>query len=1009
MERSQTRMHGSSRPRSKRGCAHFAARADRRRGGCADIIENIFLEARCAIAPRCSRALGRATLVVGLAQCANLCGAPLSTVGYSQRRPIEQARRGMMGGYGLRSVVPAERRSDAVGIHRGARPNRERDMTVASSDEPTKPLSEPVPTIERRGPTQLQPGTKLGRFRIIDMLGKGGMGAVYRADDEELGRHVALKVLVTGFDDGEMAVEARLMREAQALAKLNHPNVIAIYDVAHDNGVAFVAMELVDGPNLNQWLKAERRSRGEIVSVFLQAGRGLSAAHAAGLVHRDFKPDNVIIGSDGRVRVLDFGLARAAMTSASHDQATSPADASMSVAMDEVTPPSFEGRDNLLASPLTRAGILIGTPTFMSPEQHEGGIVDAASDQFSFCTALYRALYGETPFKGGNLAEYRKNVLAGRVRPAPANSNVPPWLRQVLLRGLAVARAERFPSMDALLAALADDPAPRRRRGVLAGAALLVLVAAGFALRATRRVESTPPPCASAGTPITQVWNDRRRAELSVQFAASGQPHADLALTGVTRALDDSAAAWAHMSQQSCEATRVQHVQSEELLDLRTQCLARRQQELEASVDLFAHADPATVKRLLMKPPESLSVAECADGETLKSAQRLPGDPATQARLDEAQRVLAHARALRSASDYEGALALLDAKVAEVRQIGHRPLLAELMLLRSAINDVLARNEAARQDLEEAVVAAMAGRRDDLVVEGWTALFQSLAGDERKFDEAAHWARLAEAALDRLDRPDLLTARVLAAESLMYFWEDRYDDAQERATKALAIWSRGDQNARGVASVSRTLGMIAYGRGRRSEALEHFTRALTTLERVTGPDHPELASILNGRANTLLALGRLDEASADYERALAISETRLGAEHPRVIVCLTNIASLRRQQGHVAEARALFEKVLAADQARHPDHADVAVDLEQLASTAVAENKPDEALALVEQAEHAPGAKGAGASLQNELHMDRGQALALLGRHRRRSPSSPRRARAWWRSWARTPTRSCTR
>jgi len=293
---------------------------------------------------------------------------------------------------------------------------------------------------------------KIGRYRVLERRGEGAMGVVYAAVDERLGRKVAIKLLHPHFA-GDPTGRARLLREAQAMARLRHENVVLIYDVGthasdadSDDEQVFIAMELVEGCDLDAWLKQAPRSLDERLAVFLQAGRALAAAHRAGVLHRDFKPQNVLVDGGGRARVLDFGLARALAAPAPGDP------------------------EDSLSEPLTRTGSILGTPAYMAPEQLRGDPVDARADQFSFCVALYDALYGERPFA----AVRRFEPL--QFAAVPRDSRVPAAIRRALLRGLAEDPAERFPDMDALLAAL--GPPIAGRRGWLAG--LLLVGGAGI-------------------------------------------------------------------------------------------------------------------------------------------------------------------------------------------------------------------------------------------------------------------------------------------------------------------------------------------------------------------------------------------------------------------------------------------------------------------------------------------------------------------------------------------------
>ena len=271
------------------------------------------------------------------------------------------------------------------------------------------------------------------------------------------------------------------MREARAMARVQHPNVIAVHDVGTFSDGVFVAMELVDGQTLSQWLEGQQHSWRAIVDVFVQAGRGLGAAHAAGLVHRDFKPANVLIGSDGRVRVVDFGLAR---STAPGLEKSGPSGA---LGSSEEMEPSPEALIEL-----TRTGRLAGTPGYMSPEQLLGRSLDARSDQFSFSVALYRALFGERPFAGDDVAAIAAEVSAGNLRPPPKSSRVPQWLQKVVLRGLAVRAEDRWPTTDAMLVALQHDPARVRRRWILG------VAAAGVAALAVPLVRGDQRTCRGA-------------------------------------------------------------------------------------------------------------------------------------------------------------------------------------------------------------------------------------------------------------------------------------------------------------------------------------------------------------------------------------------------------------------------------------------------------------------------------------------------------------------------------
>jgi serine/threonine protein kinase len=334
---------------------------------------------------------------------------------------------------------------------------------------------------------------KVGRYRVEGRIGAGGMGVVYRAHDPELARDVAVKVMNTQAVTDEQArlARARLVREARAMARLAHPNVIHVYDVGTVEDGVFIAMELVEGTSLDVWLAEEPRPWQEILRRFIDAGRGLAAAHDAGVVHRDFKPENVLMGDDGRVRVCDFGLAGGPASETTVPDAN-PADSGAHGELDSTD----------VGASLTRTGTLLGTPKYMAPEQELGSDVTERSDQFSFCVALHEALYGSPPYDGKTVASYRVAVRHGDVLPPPADTQVPSWIHDCILKGLQVEPEDRHVSMSALLdrleEALADPRAgmarQRQRRWVGAGLAGTVALAGTlFALSFDRDEGSTTP------------------------------------------------------------------------------------------------------------------------------------------------------------------------------------------------------------------------------------------------------------------------------------------------------------------------------------------------------------------------------------------------------------------------------------------------------------------------------------------------------------------------------------
>ena len=337
-------------------------------------------------------------------------------------------------------------------------------------DEVTDPSLTGTPVVSATGPDDEAERLHIGRYTVLRKLGSGGMGVVYAAFDESLDRKVAIKVLRERGSDPQD--QLRLLREAQALARLSHPNVVAVHDVGTtEDGQVYIAMEFITGVTLRTWLEDHPRPRADILRVVQQAGRGLAAAHAVGLIHRDFKPDNVMVAGDGGAWVFDFGLARSAA-----DVEPAPA-----LALSRMQSQTQSQSGQRPISSMTVAGTVLGTPGYMAPEQHDGEVADARTDVFSFCVTLYEALHGERPFAGETYGELAAFVRAGKIRPAPLGVQVPAWLRQILVRGLSPVPSDRWQDMPELLAALAADPAVRRRKVLrrVGFVALLIALAVG--------------------------------------------------------------------------------------------------------------------------------------------------------------------------------------------------------------------------------------------------------------------------------------------------------------------------------------------------------------------------------------------------------------------------------------------------------------------------------------------------------------------------------------------------
>lgn len=499
---------------------------------------------------------------------------------------------------------------------------------------------------ERSLPDELPgEGSRIGRLVLLDLIGRGGMGVVYRAYDPVLDRRVAVKLLRGGGQHGDSQGTARLAREAQAMARLSHPNVVAVYDSGVFEQSLFVAMEFVQGVTLAHWLAVRPRTWREVVAMFLQAGRGLMAAHAAGLVHRDFKPANVLVGEDGRARVTDFGLARTSTTEA--PRAPTPA---LPVNLD---------------TPLTLVGTVMGTPGYMAPEQYAGQEATPATDQYAFCVALYEALYGHLPFEGGDLETLGRLTQEGRVPPPPRGSAVPGWVAELIRVGLAPDPSRRHPSMAELLKRLEDDPSRRRARRLSAGVAVGVGLLLTSGLWWWPRLRAST--CHRDTDRLAALWNPTVAARVDQAFRQTGLPFAETSSSLVRASLDAFAAAWAAERHRACDDTLRRGERTERELSLRLSCLDERRAELTTLVDGFQQVTAASLANATAAVSRLTPIARCGNVDALE--QRASYDEARRAAVEALELRLAEGRALVALGRFDDARAVLEPATRAARAV----------------------------------------------------------------------------------------------------------------------------------------------------------------------------------------------------------------------------------------------------------------------------------------------------------------------------------------------------
>ena len=729
---------------------------------------------------------------------------------------------------------------------------------------------------------------RLERYVLLGELGRGGMGVVYAAYDTTLDRKVALKLLR---DAGGRDAHQRMLREARALARLSHPNVVGVYEVGEIQQQVFVAMELVEGMNLRAWLAAGARTRAEILAVFLQAAEGMSAAHAAGLVHRDVKPDNVVIGADGRVRVMDFGLARRSL------DVPAPRD-------DEViTRPSDPQ--------LTAAGAVLGTPAYMAPEQHLGVGVGVAADIYSFAVALYEALHGQRPYQGTTTRELSERVLRGKRTHTIAKGRVPAWLQAVVERGMALEPADRWPTMTAFSAALRRDPTRRRR--LLAALALAALAVATVLGAQHHREQTQIAACVADGASIDATWNEAVAADLRAHLPTASAAYARSTLDRVVPLLAERAAQWREARTAACLDAHVHRTLDADTLERETACLDDERVKLAALIaDLarpgdrdFSQFVPATVGL----PP----ISECRDVDALRRAPPLPAD---REALRAARALLSRADISRQTGLPAESLPAVRAAVAAAERLAWPPLIAEATFLHGRILLDISAHAEAEPVLERAYFQAVAAGAPLVAADAAESLAYAAMPFPR-YADILRWVQHSEALLTALGVPETGPQRL----DLLHIRGKVLLDSGDYVA-SLAIFERelaaqlelfGPGHAR-LTYTYEELALVHKRLGHLREARSFAEQAVASAEVSYGPDHPRYAWHLVTLSDILVRLDEFNEALALLLRAAEIYRRAYGPDHTDLVDIDNKLAYAYMRVGRYAESLALYERTLAASE-----------------------------------------------------------------------------------------------
>jgi len=761
------------------------------------------------------------------------------------------------------------------------------------------------------------PEITIGRFVILGSLGEGAMGRVYRARDPRLEREVAIKIVrrdVLGTDQLDRR-QARMIDEARALAKLDHPNVVSIYEVGEIDQGVYIAMQHVDGPTLRSWLEEGARSWAEVVRVFTDAARGLAAAHVRGLVHRDFKPANVFLSREGgRALVGDFGLARLGHV------------------------PSTKGDSTLVStdSHHTRTGTIMGTPAYMAPEQVRGEALDGRADQYAFGVTLFEALHGRRPDE------------SQPSRP----QHWPRWLDDVVNRAIADDPADRYPDMDAVVAALTRDRGTTLRRGLVV-AGLVAVTAVGVFMATRERPSSVlADPCSVARERIAEVLDQPAQARLRERLLAGGGANAEASATAVQRALAGYVERWTESRRDACEATWVRREQSEALLDRRMRCLDTRSTAVAALLDGIEEEGQIQPHRIASAVQRLPRVEYCDDRERLLADVPLPEDPEVARTVEALERRLAAAKVDSDLGRIDEALEQARALVRAAEALHYPAVLATALAVEARQYRERGQLKEAEATLERSLHESQAAGDDRLTVEVLAALAHEVGVVQERRDEGQRWLAQAQAVLRRIGDDRALLAFVDNERGNLLLSEGRFAEARQAYAAALegTLVALGPENQR-VAGAHLNLGNIAHLLGEHELALEHLDQGRSLLLRLYGPVHPVVAHTALARGATFGRQRRWPEAERAYREAYDIFVSIHGPDNLDVARSLGSLANVYialddplKARDHYRQALAIFESKLS------PRHTLIGRTLSNIGNTYSAEGNCASALPMYEQA-----------------------------------------------------------
>ena len=791
---------------------------------------------------------------------------------------------------GLEETIQAESTPSTDGL----------SATTPASDAlgATTPASDALPLADTIPPAQPD---LIGRYRIRGILGRGGMGVVYIGYDENLEREVAIK-LVRATAAGGTEGPTRLKREAKIMAQLSHPNLVAVHEVGEHEGRVYVAMELIKGLTLRRWLRKQDREWRDVLDVYLAAGEGLAAAHKVGVIHRDFKPDNVIVADDGRVRVLDFGLARPVDAPAQRPEPSSDRDA---------------------PAHLTMTGTIMGTPAYMPPEQHEGRITDARADQFSYCVSLFEALYGGRPFVGTSVAELAEATTRGEVAERPDNTNVPRKLHEAILRGLRRDPDDRWGSMTELTAELARASRSHAPKLWVAGVGVVV-AALVVALLWARSGGGAPPlddTCRPIARQLGEAWDDAAKAELKQRFDGLNKPYAGDVYASFVRDVAAYASAWTDAQRQICDRgtkrNRLLRAQQltcldDHLLRLRGYLAAAREVNIEAlSLGFEGYGEPTAAECLNEKVVRARAAAPPANITEAVNDQRL--------RLYRAQAHVALHQFTKLARLTPYLVSMRDASEA-LHKLGQGAARAEALYYLGRALGYVGKLDQAKTVLERAIEIAESNRADTTVAALLTRLIHQRAFHGGSPAQVKALIKRANIALERAGRPAWISGQLLYTQAHIANLAGHPGKATTFAQRGYNAYSRAlPPQSHRLAQIESDLARFAALLGKTDVQRAHLRVALDLYERLLGTKHPHLGELL---ARLALALDTAPDqrraGRAAARRALRVLVSAAGQPSPWLGRALVTTGEALEHYGLFGEAADAFAAAARSLQAVAP-------------------------------------------------------------------------------------------